>query len=92
MITLIILLVALIGIAIGLYFLVTRKLISPPPTTTSDITTSIFSQRCTPTLNQVDSYAATYIKDRNGNCVPNTCKPGYNLYYSKDGRFLRCSI
>ncbi len=92
MITLIILLVALIGIVIGLYFLITRKLKSPPPpSTTSDISLNPFNQRCTPMLNQIDTYAATYIKDRNGNCVPNTCKPGYNLYYSKDGRFLRCS-
>ncbi len=77
---------------VGAYFAI--KAIPPkptePPTTTSPMTPTPFAFPCSPTLAQVDGYAATYIKDKSGNCVPDTCKPGYNLYFSKDGSFKRC--
>ena len=51
------------------------------------------SESCTPKLDEVSDYAATYIKDSDGKCVVNTCKPGYTFYYSDPksiNKFRRC--
>jgi len=50
--------------------------------------------KCTPKLEEVEQNAATYIFDTDGKtCVVDTCKPGYNLYFSDPksiNKFKRC--
>ena len=90
MIALIIFVILLLLIAVTLFFILRM----PPAPSTKPAEDNFFpDQKCTPTLNQVDEYAATYIVDSDGDCVPNTCKPGYNLYYSDPksiNKFKRC--
>lgn len=50
-------------------------------------------ESCIPKLDEVSDYAATYIKDSDGKCVVNSCKPGYTFYYGDPksiNKFRRC--
>jgi len=91
MIWIILFLLVLLIIGISLFFILRKPLGAPGKSSMFD---PLFpSQKCTPKLDEIDAYAATYIKDADDKCVADTCKPGYNFYYSDPksiNKFKRC--
>jgi hypothetical protein len=91
MILVILLVIIWILIGITLYFVIKKNPSTGTETPESD---PLFpSESCIPKLDEVSEYAATYIKDSDGKCVVNTCKPGYTFYYGDPksiNKFRRC--
>jgi hypothetical protein len=90
MIWIILFIVMLVLIGISLFFVLRKPGV---PGTPSMFDPLFPSQKCTPKLDEIDAYAATYIKDSDDKCVADTCKPGYSFYYSDPksiNKFKRC--
>jgi len=95
MILIVIFVIILLLISVTIYFLL-RKAPSTADDTPDSLSRAIdgfFKTKCTPTLDETDAYAATYILDSDNRCVPDTCKPGYTFYYGDPksvNKFKRC--
>lgn len=88
MIVIFIFFIIVLLISIYLFFISPKRPITP-----GDTESIIKSEKCMPKLSEVDEYAATYALDKDGDCMPATCKYGYNLYYSDPksiNKFKRC--
>ena len=93
MILIFIFLLVLLIIGISLLLIIRKQ-----PSPTGDASLSILDSllppaKCTPKLEEMEEYVATYVLDSDGKCLPETCKPGYNLYYSDPksiNKFKRC--
>jgi hypothetical protein len=92
MILVILLIIIWVLIGITLYFILKNP--KPFESTESSVDDPLFqSESCIPKLDEVSEYAATYIKDSDGKCVVNSCKPGYTFYYGDPksiNKFRRC--
>ena len=91
MIWIIIFIIVLILIFVALYFVLKKP---RTPGVPSILDPFFPPAKCSPTLAEVDPYAIKYVRDDDGKtCVPDGCKPGYNLYFSDPksiNKFRRC--
>jgi len=91
MIWIIISVIVLILIFVALFFMLRKP---GAPKIPAFLDPLIPPTSCSPTLAEVDPYAIKYVRDDDGKtCVPDGCKPGYDLYYSDPNsinKFRRC--